>query len=106
MVEHKAGPRKRKPTHPGTVIANELAALDLTPYAAAPMLGVSKQALSNLITEKSSVSPEMALRLGKFFRNGPDLWMKLQADYDLWVTLDKVRDVIDGIKPPKAKRSA
>lgn len=99
MAEFKAGPRKRAPTHPGAIVKRELAALELTPYAAAPLLGVTKQALGNIIAEKSAVSPEMALRLGKFFGNGPDLWMKLQADHDLYVTLAKVRDVIGKIKP-------
>jgi addiction module HigA family antidote len=99
MVELKAGPRRRKPTHPGAIIKRELAALDLTPYAAAPMIGVTKQALGNIIAEKSAVSPDMALRLGKFFGNGPELWMGLQADIDLWNARAKLTDELARIKP-------
>jgi antitoxin HigA-1 len=92
MAEYRAGPRKRKPTHPGRIIAGELEALALTPYAAAPLLGISKQALGNIIAERSAVSPEMALRLGKFFGNGPELWMGLQTDIDLWESRAKLGD--------------
>jgi antitoxin HigA-1 len=84
MTEYKAGPRRRKPKHPGAIVAGELAALGLTPYAAAPLIGVTRQALGNIVAEKSAISPAMALRLGKFFGNGAELWLGLQADCDLW----------------------
>jgi addiction module HigA family antidote len=107
MPEFKAGPRTRKPTHPGAIVKRELEALGMTVYAAAPLLGVSKQALGNIVDEKSRVSPEMALRLGKFFGNGPQLWMDLQTDHDLHVTLQKVHDIIREINTVKPeKRSA
>lgn len=99
MAEFKAGPRRRKPTHPGQVLASNLAAIEVTPYAAAPLLGVTRMALGNIIAEKSAVSPDMALRLGKFFDNGPELWMGLQADYDLWMAREKLRDELAKIKP-------
>jgi addiction module HigA family antidote len=103
MAEFKAGPRRRKPTHPGAILKTNLAELEISPYAAAPLIGVTKQALSNLITEKSAVSPEMALRLGKFFDNGPDVWMKLQADVDLWTARAKIAEDLARIKPaPRA----
>lgn len=90
MAEYKAGSRKRCPTHPGAIVKRALAELDLTAYAAGPMIGVSKQALSNIIDEKSAVSPEMAVRLGAFFDNGAEVWMKLQADHDLWNARQKL----------------
>jgi addiction module HigA family antidote len=99
MTEFKAGPRRRKPTHPGAIIKSQLAELRITPYAAAPLIGVTKQALGNVIAETSAVSPEMALRLGKFFDNGPELWMKLQADIDLWNARLKIAADLAKIKP-------
>lgn len=98
MAEYKAGPRRRKPTHPGTLLASNLAALDLTPYAAAPLLGVTRAALGNVIAGKSAVSPEMALRLGKFFGNGAQLWIDLQTDHDLWTAQEKIKGEIARIK--------
>lgn len=98
MTEFKAGPRNRAPTHPGKIIATQLEALGLTVYAAAPLLGVTKQALGNIVAGKSGVSPDMALRLGRFFDNGPELWMGLQADYDLYQAKTKLGDAIKKIK--------
>jgi addiction module HigA family antidote len=101
MAEFKAGPRRRKPTHPGRILAAELEAVGLTPYAAAPLIGVTRAALGNIILEKSAVSPDMALRLGKLFGNGPELWMKLQADVDLWNAREKLAPAIAEIKTVK-----
>jgi addiction module HigA family antidote len=99
MAEFKAGARKRRPTHPGRIVKSSLDALELTTYAAAPLLGVTKQALGNLVAEKSSVSPEMALRLGRFFRNGPELWLRMQGDVDLWDAAQKIGAEIEAIEP-------
>lgn len=92
MAEYKAGPIRRKPTHPGKVIASYLEGLDITPYAAAPQLGVTKQALGNVIAGKSAISPGMALRLARYFRNStPEFWMSMQAAHDLWVEAQKIK---------------
>lgn len=98
-VEYKAGPRKRRPTHPGQIVATSLEALELTPYAAAPRLGITKQALGNLLSGKSAVSPEMALRLGRFFRSSPEFWLRMQADVDLWDAAQKIGAEIAAIEP-------
>jgi antitoxin HigA-1 len=92
MPEYKAGPIRRKPTHPGKVIASYLAGLEITPYAAAPQLGVTKQALGNVIAGKSAVSPNMALRLAQYFRNTtPEFWLSMQAAHDLHVERQKIK---------------
>jgi addiction module HigA family antidote len=92
MREYKAGPIRRKPTHPGAVIASNLKALDITPYAAAPQLGITKQALGNVIAGKSAVSPNLALRLARYLRNTtPEFWLSMQAAYDLWVERQKIK---------------
>jgi addiction module HigA family antidote len=49
----------------------------------AQLLGVSRQALHAILAERASVTPEMALRLGKLCGNGPELWLALQTQYDL-----------------------
>lgn len=101
MAEYKAGARRRKPTHPGAIVKSQLEALGMSVYAAAPQLGTTKQALGNLVAGKAAVSPAMALRLGTFFGNGPELWMALQADVDLWETRQKLAGELAGIKPVK-----
>jgi addiction module HigA family antidote len=106
MTELKAGPRRRKPTHPGAIVKRELEALGITPYAAAPAIGVTRMALGNIIAEKSAVSPEMALRLGKFFDNGPELSLGLQADVDIWNAREKLKGELAKIRPAARDRAA
>ena len=74
----------KNPPHPGmSVRADCLEPLGLTVTAAARALGVSRQALNNLIHGQASISPEMAIRLDKAFGGGAETWLRLQASYDL-----------------------
>jgi len=75
----------RAPTHPGAILREDvLPALGMTVTDAAEALGVSRQQVHRIMAETAPVTPEMAVRLGKFCGNGPDLWMRMQASYDLW----------------------
>ncbi len=72
------------PAHPGSIVREDcLNALELEVTQAAKQLGVSRQALSNLVNEKASISPEMAIRLEKMGWSSADIWMQLQMNYDL-----------------------
>ncbi|MGH6894818.1 MAG: HigA family addiction module antitoxin [Dongiaceae bacterium] len=74
----------RLPTHPGIMLRDDiLPALDLSVTEAASQLGVSRQNLHRLLAGEIAVTPEMALRLGKFCGNGPELWLGMQQAYDL-----------------------
>ena len=75
---------ERRPTHPGYVVRIELEDLDMAISEAADRLGVARPTLSQLVNERKRVSPEMALKLGRFFGNGTELWLNLQARYDRW----------------------
>ena len=75
----------RCPTHPGALLREEvLPALDLSVVDAARKLRVSRQTLHRVLSGKMAVTPEMAVRLGKFCGNGPGLWLRMQAAHDLW----------------------
>ena len=75
----------RCPTHPGVLLREEvLPALDSSVTDAARKLRVSRQTLHRVLSGKMAVTPEMAVRLGKFCGNGPGLWLRMQAAYDLW----------------------
>src|SRR5262245_16693723 len=104
MAEYKAGPRKRRPTHPGAMVKSDLEELGVSVNAAALAMGVTRAALGNLVSEKSAVSPEMALRLGKYFRNGPHLWIHMQVEVDLWDASQKIGAEIDAIEPAEWER--
>ena len=104
MAEYRA---RRSPdlprTHPGELLREEvLPALRLTVKDAAAMLGVSRQALHAILTERSSISPEMAVRLGKFCGNGPGLWLRMQVDYDLWKAEQAMAKVVKKIPTLRA----
>jgi len=74
----------KNPPHPGlSVRADCLEPLGLTITEAAKALGVSRQALNNLIHGKAAISPEMAIRLDKAFGGGAETWLRLQAAYNL-----------------------
>lgn len=51
---------------------------------AAEKLGVSRQMLHGILAEKHAITPEMAVRLGKFCGNGPGIWLRMQQNHDLW----------------------
>ena len=73
------------PPHPGGIVKREcLEPLGLSVTKAAQGLGVSRQALSELVNEKTAVSVEMAIRLSKAFGSSPETWLGLQTAYDLW----------------------
>ncbi|MBZ0229378.1 MAG: HigA family addiction module antidote protein [Bauldia sp.] len=74
----------KNPPHPGLHVRHDcLEPLGLSVTAAAKALGVSRQALNNLVNGKSGVSPEMAVRLSKAFGGSPAVWLRMQMNYDL-----------------------
>lgn len=72
------------PSHPGEIVREEcLKPRDLTVTEGAKVLGVTRQALNNLVNEKAAISPEMAIRLEKAFGTSAETWLRLQSAYDL-----------------------
>jgi antitoxin HigA-1 len=75
---------KRNPPHPGLSLRSDcLEPLRLTVTEAAAALGVTRQALNNLVNGKSGISPEMAIRLAKAFGSTAEVWLRMQMAYDL-----------------------
>jgi len=91
------------PTHPGELLREDvIPATGLTVQAVAAGLGVNSRTLYRVISEKAAVSPEMAVRLGKYFGNGPQLWLSMQVSHDLWKAERNLSDEIAAMKPLKA----
>ncbi len=83
---------QRKPTHPGEILREDvLIPLRLTVTEAAKRLRVSRKALSTLLNCKSSLTPEMAVRIGKASKTTPESWLYMQAKYDLWNTVQNTQ---------------
>jgi addiction module HigA family antidote len=78
-----------------------LPALGMSVSDVAAALGVTRQTLHRILAGATAVSPEMALRLGKFCGNGPDLWLRMQEAYDLWHAERRIAGELASIKPAK-----
>jgi len=86
---------KRKPVHPGNLFKEEvLIPLGLTVTQAAADLGVSRKALSEFLNGHSSLSPEMAIRIGKATKTSPESWLNMQTKLDLWKADQEHTEVI------------
>ena len=74
----------KNPPHPGEIVRYDcIEALGLSVSSAAAALGVTRQALSNLVNGSSGISPEMAIRLEKAFGGTAEQWLRMQMAYDL-----------------------
>lgn len=89
----------RPPTHPGVLFAR-----DILPELGrrtigeiATLLGVSRQTLHRVMAGETAISPDMAVRLGKLCGNGPELWLSLQARYDVWEASHRLARQIERI---------
>jgi addiction module HigA family antidote len=93
---------QRPPTHPGAVLKEDvLPALGVSVSEAARQLRVARQTLHRLLAGTSGVTPEMALRLGRFCGNGPGVWLRMQQSYDLWHAERRLEDEIKRIPKPR-----
>jgi addiction module HigA family antidote len=82
------------PVHPGCIVREEcLEPLGLTVTEAAKGLGVTRQALSDVVNEKASISVDMAMRLSKAFGSTPEVWLGMQTAYDLWHARKRMRSL-------------
>jgi antitoxin HigA-1 len=82
------------PPHPGGIVHRQcLIPLKLSVTEAAKGLGVTRQALSDLVNGKAGISTDMAIRLSKAFGSSPETWLGMQMAYDLWQARDHVHSL-------------
>ena len=78
----------RAPVHPGVFFERNILPEFLRQRRSigdvATLLGVTRQTLHRVMSGRSAVTPDMAVRLGKLCGNGADLWLTLQARHDAW----------------------
>ncbi len=93
----------KSPPHPGRIVRQEcLKTTGLSVTDAAKALGVSRNAMSELVNERGGISPEMAIRLSKAFGSAPEVWAGLQLDYDMALAMKRAK----GIKVCRVRQSA
>jgi len=91
------------PVHPGAFLKE-----DILPYVSmskkdvADALGVSRAQLYAILSENTPITAAMALRLGKLFGNGPDLWLNMQGRYDIETLGAKMKKELDAIPQVEA----
>jgi antitoxin HigA-1 len=76
---------KRCPAHPGVLLREVvIPSTGRGKAEIAGLLGISRQHLHDILSEKKGVSPHVAVRLGKLFGDGAGVWVRMQAAYDTW----------------------
>lgn len=71
------------PVHPGRILKRELAAREMSANRLALALRVPSGRLTDILNGKRGISPDTALRLGRYFGNSPRFWLNLQTSYEL-----------------------
>jgi addiction module HigA family antidote len=90
------------PVHPGEILREEfLGPLAMSPYALAAALRVPRTRIERLVREETAVTPDTALRLGRYFGTTPEFWLGIQARYDVEMARQSLDDDIAAIKPRK-----
>ena len=92
--------RKIPPTHPGEILKeNFLADYGLNTTSLAMALGVSRQTINEILRERRSITPEMALRFSCLFGNSPEFWLSAQHARDLWDSEQRILGELNQIEP-------
>ena len=97
--------RKMKPIHPGEVLSEDyLKPLRVSQNALAKAIAVPADRISEIVRGRRGISGDTAVRLGHFFDTTPDLWIGLQADYEIEVARDRLGEKLKEM--PRLRRSA
>ena len=88
----------RRAIHPGKFIADELEELQLSAAELARHLHVPENRISQIIAGKRNITADTALRLGRWFGTGPQLWMNLQTAYEIDRALPEIKSEIEQIE--------
>jgi len=92
--------RKKSPSHPGEILKFLfLDELNITITDFAKAIEVSRKAISAIVNQRKSVTPEMALRFSKALGTSVDIWLNLQKNYDVWQVIHGNKILFDRIKP-------
>ena len=92
--------RKECPSHPGEILkCLFLDELNITITDFAKAIEVSRKAVSAIVNQHKSVTPEMALRFAKALSTTVDIWLNLQKNYDVWQVVHGNKSLFDRIRP-------
>lgn len=113
MTDHpETAPLKRglPPIHPGVILGRTilpaLKAEGVPRTKVAEDLGIGRRTLYDLVDGKGSVTPELALKLGRYFGNTPQFWMNLQTSWDLWQARERLGADLEAVPVLERKAAA
>lgn len=87
--------KKMPPVHPGEILSEDfLVPMGLSQYRLAKEMNVYPRKINEIVHGKRSITADTALRLAQFFGTSAELWMNLQAHYDLEVARDKMQEQV------------
>jgi addiction module HigA family antidote len=89
--------------HAGEHLADELKALGMSANQLAKELGVPTNRITEIIRGKRGISGDTALRLGRWFGTGPDIWMNLQKNYELRLAAQEIGEALQKIPQDRGK---
>jgi antitoxin HigA-1 len=89
--------------HPGEHLADELNAIGMSANELARQIAVPTNRLTQIIAGKRGITGDTALRLGRWFGTGPEIWMNLQKNYELRVAEQEIGDGLKKIRRYRAK---
>lgn len=91
------------PVHPGAILREDfLEPMGISVYALAKAIKVPRSRVNDIVLGRRAISADTALRLARYFGTTPELWVNLQAHYDLQVAKDSSRRRIDQEIAPRA----
>ena len=82
--------KQLRPVHPGEYLKELLEELEISQYRLARDIGVAPMHISHIINAHRPMTAELALRLGRYFRQSPRFWLNLQARYDMDIAEDQI----------------
>ena len=96
----------RPAIHPGEILADELAELNINATQLAHTLHVPPNRISQILAGRRAITADTALRLGQWLNTGPELWLNLQTAYDLRLAAQEKGEEIARLVQPRVRDAA
>ena len=92
----------RRPIHPGEFLKDELDELGISAAELARRIHVPANRVSQILAGRRTISADTALRLGRWFGTGPQIWLNLQQAYELDLATQEIGAELETIEPRAA----
>ena len=89
----------KSPIHPGEILADELEEINLDVSQLATRINISENELEQILKRQGNITGDIALKLGRFFNTGAEIWMNLQKAYELDIAREKLGNPLEEIIP-------